>query len=115
MSLNKPFSAVDDEALETVSGGYLHVSKWRDYVATQIMPILNGLMSSASPSDQSIISIACNALQNTLIPNAEVAQPVRTLWSSYNNTYRVQLQSDTIKRTLDQTLYNAKLYIDQNS
>lgn len=115
MNLNKQFSAVDDEILGNVSGGFLQVSKWRDYVSSQIIPALNGLMSNASSADQSVIRIACTTLQSTMILNADVAEPVRMLWSNYNTIYRSQLQSDTVRATMDNMLYSAKLYIDQNA
>lgn len=113
--MNQNFNAVSDEMLENVAGGYLQVSKWRDFSSTQVMPVLNGLMRSASENDKVIINQVCGILQATTIPGADVAQPVKSLWINYNNSLRPRLQSENVKTAMDQALYSAKMYIDQNA
>lgn len=115
MSQNEKFEAVADELLDNVAGGYLQVSKWREYVSVQVAPVLNGLMVNASENDKSIISAVLSIVQSTMIPGAEVAAPIRNLWTRYNTVYRPSLQGETVKKTMDQALYSAKMYIDQNA
>lgn len=114
MNLQTRAISLTDDELESASGGYLQASKWREYASTQIFPVLNGLASSASANDKEIVSAVCASLQGTMIPGAAVAAPVYNLWTRYNSIYRPRLQSETVKRTMDQTLYKAKQYVDQN-
>lgn len=106
--------AITDDMLGEVTGGFLSVSKWVTYMSTQVMPVLNGLMVSASGNDRTILNTIYGTLQSTAIPGASVAGTVVNLWSTYNSTYRPSLQSSKIQVTLDQTLYSAKQYIDAN-
>lgn len=103
---------ITDEMLDDVTGGFLSVSQWVTYLSTQVMPVINGLMSGASGNDRTILNSIYGTLQGTQIPGASVADPVINLWATYNSVYRPSLQSSTIQMTLDQTLYGAKQYIE---
>lgn len=103
---------ISDEMLNEVSGGYLSVSQWVNYLSTQVMPVLNGLMGGASANDRSILNSIYGTLQGTCIPNATVVNTVLSLWTTYNTVYRPSLQSSKIQVTLDQVLYSANQYIE---
>lgn len=105
-------NTLTDEMLGEVTGGFLSVSQWVNYLSTQVMPVLNGLMNGASGNDRAILNTIYGTLQGTAIPGASVASPVINLWATYNTVYRPSLQSSTIQATLDQVLYSAKQYID---
>lgn len=107
--------AVADEELGGVAGGYLQVSKWRDFATTSVFWPMNNAVINASDNDRQIVSTINNVLQGTMVPGADVAAPVYRIWSEYNSIYRPRLQSETVKATLDQALYAAVQYINQNA
>lgn len=103
---------INDEELDNVAGGFLYVSQWVDYLSTQVMPVLYGLMNGASTNDRAILENICGTLRSTTIPGAEIANPIINLWANYNSYYRPTLQSNTIQVTLDQKLYSTKQYVE---
>ena len=105
---------ITDEMLGEVAGGYMSVSQWIDYLSTQVMPVLNGLMTGASENDRTLLGTIYGTLQGTAIPGAGVVDTVTNLWTTYNTVYRPSLQSSKIQVTLDQTLYGAKQYVDSH-
>lgn len=90
------------------------ISQWTDYLSTQVMPILNGLMCGASENDETILHTIYGTLQGTAIPGVDVAETVMNLWLTYNTVYRPSLQSTRIPVTTDQTLYRAKQYVESH-
>lgn len=102
------------EELSTVTGGSPAVPQWNNYLFTQVMPVLNGLICGASAHDKNILNSIYTVLQGTAAPSAMVADTVTKLWTTYNTDYCSALQSGKIQLTLDQTLYGAKQYIDNH-
>lgn len=113
--MESKFTVMTDESMAKVAGGYFQVSAWREFVSTQVTPVLNGLCSTASNNDRAIINQVMSILQGTMIPNAEIAGPVQNLWINYNNSFRPRLEGDNVKVAMDQALYSAKRYIEQHS
>lgn len=107
--------AITDDMLGEVTGGYLHVTQWGQFLSNQVMPVLNGLMGGASGNDRTILNTIYGTLQGTMVPGAAVASTVYNLWANYNAVYRPTLQSNKIQVTLDQTLYSARQYIETNA
>lgn len=111
MMIREKRTALSDSETAGVSGGTSVSIQWGDYLSIQVMPILNGLMVSASESDKAVLLSIYGILQSTKALGADIPDTVTNLWMTYNAVYRPSLQSSKIRTTLDQTLYSARQYI----
>lgn len=115
MEQKNMFTAMNDDALEQVTGGYLQASKWRDYVAETVAPAIFALSIGASDNDKNIINTVYSVFQGTAIPNAAIAVPIQNLWNDFTLTYRDRLDSQDIKTKLGQIISDAKDYLKQHA
>lgn len=105
---------LSDEEVAGAAGGFLEKTQWEDYLSTQVMPILWGLISGASESDKSILNTICKTLQDTTNRGGNVSDAITNLWVTYNTVSRPSLQSSKIRATLDQKLYSARRYAEDH-
>lgn len=110
--MNIETKALSDEELSGIAGGYLEIREWVTYLSTQIIPVVYGLSNGASANDRVILENICGTLRSAALGRVDVVDTVNQLWTTYSDTYRAALQSTRIRATLDQTLKNAKQYIE---
>lgn len=104
-------TSLNDDALTAISGGYLQVSQWIQFLSLEIIGPLNNLADSASGSDQIAVRNCVSTLQATCVPGASVAEPVQAMWHSYNSSVRATIQDPNVRYTLDNLLGKAYKYI----
>lgn len=115
MEQKKMFTALNDDALDQVTGGYLEVSKWRNYVAETVAPAIFALSSAASDNDKTIINTVYGVFQGTAIPGAAISSTIQNLWNDFTLTYRDRLESQDVKTKLGQIISDAKDYLKQHA
>ena len=106
---------LNEGVLEKVSGGYLQVSKWREYATQNILPSLILQRDTADASDKTILDRFYSTIQGTLVPGASVVAPIKNLRSEYYNSTRSTVHSASVRQTLDNAINMACNYLDANA
>ena len=108
------FQEMDDNALAQTVGGYLHVSQWRSYVSTTLIPMLSGQLASADAVDRVILNRVYSTLQGTMVPGASVVGAIGQLRSDYYMS-RSNIHSDAVRNVLDRVINMASNYLAANA
>lgn len=110
----KAFQELEDNALEQTVGGYLHVSQWRNYAATTLIPMINSQLGSADAVDRTILNRVYSIIQGTMVPGASVVGAIGQLQSDYY-TSRSNIHSDAVRSVLDRVVSLASNYMAVNA
>lgn len=106
---------LNESVLEKVSGGYLQVSKWREYATQNILPPLILQREIADASDQRIVDRFYSTIQGTLVPGASVVAPIQNLRNEYYYSTRSTVHSASVRQTLDNAINMACSYLDAHA
>lgn len=112
---NKDFQKMEDNDLEQVVGGYLQVSRWRDYATTDLLPLIIVQQGSADNNDKAILDKVYSAIQSTMVPGASVVDPMDQLYADYYYVNRTNIRSDSVRQTLDTVLTRISNYLSANA
>lgn len=104
-----------ESVLDQVSGGYLEVSKWRQYATQNILPPLILQKDTADASDKIILDRVYNTIQGTLVPGASVVAPIQNLRSQYFGSFRSGVHSASVRQTLDNAINMSCSYLDSHA
>ena len=111
----KGFAPLNEDVMEQVTGGYLQVSQWRNYVGQSILPPLLAQYGAADASDQQVIDRVHGVIQSTMIPGAEVCSAIYGLRAEYQSSLRANVHSSAVRQTLDDAINLACDYLDTHA
>lgn len=112
---SQTINELQDSVLDQVSGGYLEVSKWRQYATQNILPPLILQKDTADASDKIILDKVYNTIQGTLVPGASVVAPIQNLRSEYHSSIRSGVHSASVRQTLDNAINMSCSYLDSHA
>lgn len=106
-------NALNDDTLETVTGGFLSVSAWIAYAAQNVVTPLDNLARTAAPADQAQVQNIANTIRGTFAGQGIVAT-VNNVYNSYVSTGHNAIANVTLKNAVRDILFNAYTYINNN-